>query len=361
MTNNDKLAEALRDCLAFLERDMPTASSGPERRKAREALAANEAQPVQDERAAFEAWLQKCHPGAVGAELIGKEENASDSYTYFGVNKQWRAWQARAALAATPAPAPEADAMHAFKNFHRNLCNRFGYFHDDENWERDLCSLEEHIAGYLKLVMAAATTPAEPADSDVELRSIGDALLAAHDHLEMHKLERSHCNSAAAIRDGLATYSAWKKRGDMTAEKLAVTPDQAAEALDSLDDFARMGVGVDARGPRKVLEQFIEQARAALAAHEAEAKPAEPVSDPCLVLWQAMNEAQKVGNRTDDKLIVEFLRRAGYVIAAAAAAPASCGHQWGEPLNRYGRDIVKCRRCCKVAFLEDTDLKKVDK
>lgn len=40
-------------------------------------------------------------------------------------------------------PAP-ADA--AFKNFHRNLCKRFDYFHDDVHWRRDLASLEEHIA-----------------------------------------------------------------------------------------------------------------------------------------------------------------------------------------------------------------------
>ena len=68
---------------------------------------------------------------------------------------------AASVLAATPAAA-EPDALHDFKNFHRNLCNRFGYFHDDENWQRDLCSLEEHIAGYLKLALAAAPTPAEP-------------------------------------------------------------------------------------------------------------------------------------------------------------------------------------------------------
>jgi hypothetical protein len=53
------------------------------------------------------------------------------------------------------------------------------------------------------------------------------------------------------------------------------------------------------------------QARAALAA--------KAPADPCLVLWQAMNEAEKFGNRSDDKLIVEFLRRAGYVLAAAPA------------------------------------------
>lgn len=40
----------------------------------------------------------------------------------------------------------------------------------------------------------------------------------------------------------------------------AVTVDQAAEALDSMDDFARMA-NVDAIGPRGVLERFIAQAK----------------------------------------------------------------------------------------------------
>lgn len=33
-----------------------------------------------------------------------------------------------------------------FKNFHRSLCERFGYFHDEIDWQRDQVSLEEHIA-----------------------------------------------------------------------------------------------------------------------------------------------------------------------------------------------------------------------
>lgn len=33
-----------------------------------------------------------------------------------------------------------------FKRFHRSLCVRFGYVHDEEFWWRDLVSLEEHIA-----------------------------------------------------------------------------------------------------------------------------------------------------------------------------------------------------------------------
>ncbi|MDB5177544.1 MAG: hypothetical protein JWN75_1212 [Candidatus Saccharibacteria bacterium] len=41
---------------------------------------------------------------------------------------------------------------HGFKNFHQQLCSRFGYVHDEVHWKRDLISLIEHIdtrlAGY---------------------------------------------------------------------------------------------------------------------------------------------------------------------------------------------------------------------
>lgn len=33
-----------------------------------------------------------------------------------------------------------------FKNFHRLLCERFGYAHDPVDWKRDQLSLIEHIA-----------------------------------------------------------------------------------------------------------------------------------------------------------------------------------------------------------------------
>lgn len=38
------------------------------------------------------------------------------------------------------------DDSHAFKNFHRLLCERFGYCHDEKDWRRDQLSLIEHIA-----------------------------------------------------------------------------------------------------------------------------------------------------------------------------------------------------------------------
>ena len=56
-----------------------------------------------------------------------------------------------------------------------------------------------------------------------------------------------------------------------------VTIEQAREALDSLDDFARMDNGVDAHGPRGVLERFIAQ--------QAAFKPAGSVIETVGGLW----------------------------------------------------------------------------
>ncbi|CAE6967732.1 hypothetical protein [Paraburkholderia domus] len=41
----------------------------------------------------------------------------------------------------------KGDDGHAFKNFHRLLCERFNYVHDEKDWRRDQLSLIEHIAG----------------------------------------------------------------------------------------------------------------------------------------------------------------------------------------------------------------------
>lgn len=38
------------------------------------------------------------------------------------------------------------DNKAEFKNFHRLLCERFGYGHDPVDWQRDQLSLIEHIA-----------------------------------------------------------------------------------------------------------------------------------------------------------------------------------------------------------------------
>ncbi len=60
-------------------------------------------------------------------------------------------------------PAPSAAAAitdtEAFQNFHRLLCARFGYVHDERDWRRDQLSLVEHIA------RQAQPSPTPQADS----------------------------------------------------------------------------------------------------------------------------------------------------------------------------------------------------
>lgn len=46
----------------------------------------------------------------------------------------------------TAAEQKRDEARHSFKNFHYRLCERFGYSHDEVDWDRDLASLEEWIA-----------------------------------------------------------------------------------------------------------------------------------------------------------------------------------------------------------------------
>ena len=50
------------------------------------------------------------------------------------------------ALATPTLPVQEPTELANFKNFHRSLCARFNYTHDEKFWWRDLVSLEEHIA-----------------------------------------------------------------------------------------------------------------------------------------------------------------------------------------------------------------------
>ncbi|WP_260426377.1 hypothetical protein [Burkholderia cepacia] len=61
--------------------------------------------------------------------------------------------------APEPAQADARDDTHLFKNFHRQLCERFGYVHDEIDWRRDQVSLIEWIAN--KADARDALTPDE--------------------------------------------------------------------------------------------------------------------------------------------------------------------------------------------------------
>ncbi len=51
----------------------------------------------------------------------------------------------------SPADPVNESPDHEFKNFHRQLCERFGYQYDEENWKRDQLSLIEWIAKSLSM------------------------------------------------------------------------------------------------------------------------------------------------------------------------------------------------------------------
>jgi hypothetical protein len=62
--------------------------------------------------------------------------------------------------------APLQDSDHEFKNFHRLLCERFGYTHDEVDWKRDQISLIEWIAKQVK--------PAAPVQEPVAVARVDD-------------------------------------------------------------------------------------------------------------------------------------------------------------------------------------------
>lgn len=103
-------------------------------------------------------------------------EPENDPRTYAGPGAAQSACQEhyaqliRSALVEAPQPAPSVreDDSHAFKNFHRLLCERFGYTHDEKDWRRDQVSLIEWIAKRL--------SPPQPAHGAVE--ALRDALNA---------------------------------------------------------------------------------------------------------------------------------------------------------------------------------------
>jgi hypothetical protein len=62
--------------------------------------------------------------------------------------------------------APLQDSDHEFENFHRLLCERFGYTHDEVDWKRDQISLIEWIAKQVK--------PAAPVQEPVAVARVDD-------------------------------------------------------------------------------------------------------------------------------------------------------------------------------------------
>ena len=76
------------------------------------------------------------------------------------------------ALLNSPSDPQVQEQDHDFKNFHRSLCQRFGYTHDEKDWKRDLVSLEEWIAKQV-------TKPKVQEPIPTEVSTEGDAAIDA--------------------------------------------------------------------------------------------------------------------------------------------------------------------------------------
>lgn len=70
------------------------------------------------------------------SEYISQHRKADETFAKF---------EALIVEALTMLPVAADDGTAAFKNFHRSLCDRFGYTHDERDWRRDRVSLEEWI------------------------------------------------------------------------------------------------------------------------------------------------------------------------------------------------------------------------
>lgn len=77
------------------------------------------------------------------ADELGPTDEPESQYR-FGYNTALE--DAVAAVEKSMTGFSEPDADHEFKNFHRLLCERFDYVHDDMDWKRDQVSLIEWIA-----------------------------------------------------------------------------------------------------------------------------------------------------------------------------------------------------------------------
>ncbi|CAM8787082.1 hypothetical protein NCF_04298 [Burkholderia pseudomallei] len=131
-------------------------------------------QPAQADALGEEAYVAKRMTetlATVYATIIGDDEVDTDD----GLNAIERVVRAAQVLRLEVdlyrAQADAPDDTHKFKNFHRRLCERFGYVHDEIDWRRDQVSLIEWIA-------KKADAPAE-----ARAKSISDEMMDLADRL----------------------------------------------------------------------------------------------------------------------------------------------------------------------------------
>jgi hypothetical protein len=105
------------------------------------------------------------------------------------------------------------DDTSAFKNFHRQLCERFGYVHDEKDWRRDQVSLIEWIAKRL--------APAAPSVEQDERGAFDKALMAYamefSESIDAEKIRVAHKRVMELFESRAASTSANVAQGDNAA------------------------------------------------------------------------------------------------------------------------------------------------
>lgn len=102
-----------------------------------------------------------------------------------------------------------ANARDSFKNFHRNLCKRFNFGHDEIDWMRDQASLEEHIAGLL-------------AKKDAEIERYLSVAKGCHDYNGGHHGERENEIFHHGIQTVINSLESLKRNGLNNTQVLAL-------------------------------------------------------------------------------------------------------------------------------------------
>ncbi|VWB97332.1 hypothetical protein [Burkholderia lata] len=161
---------------------------------------AQAAQPV--------CWIER-------SQLDQLEDLTSDAWVYWRETGHVAEDDELALYLAPPPPASASapDDTHRFKNFHRQLCERFGYVHDEIDWRRDQVSLLEWIA---KLASSPVVV------TDEQILEIGRR------HFRPGHNVDAEANFVAAVRDVLAAHPG---QPEPICRSVAASDDEAREFL----------------------------------------------------------------------------------------------------------------------------------
>lgn len=161
------------------------------------------------------------------------------------------------------------------------LAGKTHYVGDDGEKIETYMGHHDQVRGYAQSRAAAArealaalasepqAEPHIPTPDDIDAQDWAgmDGAIAFH-LIDRHAENWSHAARLMhAWRD--ANPPAVEQPGAVGLSDEVVTWQQAVDAIDDMDDYARMMVGVDPSGPRECLYRFVEQARAALATQPA--------------------------------------------------------------------------------------------